>query len=120
MNHPPKTILFKLLTRKLAVIILIASSAAGAFATLGDGKVKSNKAKRSLLSDKTSVKAGTFSLKSGYSYRGNTVINSRTQKYVNLNTVVSYQRGHTSYVLPMKKKVILDKVTFNPNAATRN
>jgi hypothetical protein len=66
------------------------------------------------------VKAGTFSLKSGYTYRGSHVINSKNQKYINLNTVVSYQRGHTTYVLPMKKKVILDKVTFNPNASTRN
>jgi hypothetical protein len=120
MNHSPKAILLRILSRKLAVIILMAGSAAAAFATLGDGKIKSDRSKRSLLSDKTSVKAGTFSLKSGYTYRGTQVINARKPQYVNMNTMVSYQRGHTSYVLPMKKKVMLDKVTFNPNASTRN
>jgi len=31
-----------------------------------------------------------------------------------LNTVVTYQKGNATYVLPLKRKVLLDKVKFNP------
>lgn len=120
MNHPRMTILFNMLRKKLAVVVLITLSAAGAFATLGDGKTKTSKSKSSLLSDKTVVSKGTLSLRSGYNYRGSQVLNTKTPKYINLNTPVTYQKGHTTYTVPLKKKVVLDKVTFNPNAATRN
>ncbi len=41
-------------------------------------------------------------------------------RYINLNTVITYQKGNTTYIMPLKKKVLLDKITFNPNPATRN
>jgi hypothetical protein len=113
-------VVLKVLSRKLAVILLIAVSAVAAFATLGDGRSHADKSKSSLLSSKAVVNPGYFSLKSGYTYRGNQVINTQSEKYISLNTVVTYQKGHTTYILPLKKKVMLDKVTFNPNAATRH
>ena len=92
----------------------------GAFATLGDGKSKNGNSSRSLLSDKTPLTPGTFSLQSGYSFRGNQVINTQEDKYITLNTYATYQQGRTTYVMPLKKKVVLNgKITFNPNAATR-
>lgn len=106
--------------RKFAVIVIIAISAATAFATLGDGKVKSSKRHDSLLSDKKLAIPKSFSLKSGYTFRGSQVINTQAEKYINLNTVVTFQKGHTTYILPLRKKVLLDKVTFNPNADTRS
>ena len=93
--------------------------AATAFATLGDGKTKSNRSNHGLLSDKSSLAPGSFSLKSGYQFRGNQVISQKRDSYISLNMVVSYQKGHTTYVLPLKKKV-LSQITFNPNASTRN
>jgi hypothetical protein len=30
-----------------------------------------------------------------------------------MSTVVSYQKGHTTYVLPLKKKVILENVKID-------
>jgi len=113
------SILCKFLRRKLAVILLIAVSAVTAFATLGDGKIKYDRAKGSLLSNKTKLNSHSFSLKSGYTFRGNQVINTKNEKYISLNTVITYQRGNTTYILPLKKKVILDKITFNPNTASR-
>lgn len=99
----------------------MAITAAGAFATLGDGKGRTSKpVKKSLLSTKSSMKPGSFTLRSGYNYRGIQVINTQTDKFINLNTVVTYQNGHTTYIVPLKKKVVLnDKIVFNPNAATR-
>jgi hypothetical protein len=112
MSHPKLTIL-RILSRKLSVILLLVVSAA-AYATLGDGKSKSELPKSSLLSNKTSLKPGSFSLKSGYSYRGNQVINNNTEKrFIRLNTVVTIQKGGTSFIVPLKKKAILGKVKID-------
>jgi len=102
----------RFLAKKLAVVLLVAVSAAGAFATLGDGKKKAAiTPKGSLLSDRTSGSNGFFTLKSGYTYKGNQVLNSSAdKKYISLNTVVTVQRGNTTYVVPLKKKAVIDKV----------
>jgi len=103
------------------MLAALAAITCGAFATLGDGKSKNGKSSRPLLSVKTSVNPGFFSLQSGYRFRGNQVINTQEEKYINLNTFVTYHQGRTTYIMPLKKKVILNgKITFNPNAATRN
>jgi hypothetical protein len=91
-----------------------------AFATLGEGKKGGSDKARKLLSTRTSIKPRSFSLRSGYNFRGNQVINYESNRYINLNTTVTYQQGHISYTIPVRKKVILNnKITFNPNAATR-
>lgn len=118
MNHPTLTLLWKIVSRKLAIIILIGVSAITAFATLGDGKIKPSSAPKSLLSSRTYQ--GGFSLKSGYTFRGSQVINTQSERYINLNTTVTCQRGRTTYILPLKKKVLLDKITFNPNVNSRS
>jgi hypothetical protein len=113
MNHPKLTIL-RIISRKLAIVSLLAVSAAGAFATLGDGKSKSGLPHSSILSNKATIKPGSFSLRSGYSYRGNQVINTQSQKkYINLNTVVTLQKGNTTFIVPLKKKVLFDKVKID-------
>ncbi|HMK26147.1 MAG TPA: hypothetical protein VK483_08965 [Chitinophagaceae bacterium] len=113
MNHPKLT-LVRILSRKLAVILLLVVSAAGAYATLGDGKSKSTAHKSPLLSNRTSLKPGLFSLKSGYSYRGNNVITNNSEKrYIRLNTVVTVQKGNISYIVPLKKKAILQNVKID-------
>ena len=113
--------IYKILRGCSAMILLLAITV-GAFATLGDGKSKdTNPAKKkALLSIKTPLKPGSFSLKSGYTFRGSQVINTQNTSYINLNTIATYQKGHTTYIVPLNKKVILnDKIVFNPNAATR-
>lgn len=105
-----------LLKKKIATAVLITASVA-AFATIGDGGSKSGskKGQKSTYSSKFSYSAKNFSLRSGYNYKGNTILNNQnTQKFIVLNTSVTYQKGSTAYVMPLKKKVILDKVTFNP------
>jgi hypothetical protein len=110
MNHPKLTIFWRVLGRKLAVMLLMAVSAVASFATLGEGNKKSGRTTSSLLSSKT-TKPGAFTLKSGYTYRGNQVINSQvTKKYISLNTTVTYQKGNTTYIVPLKKKVALSNV----------
>src|SRR5262245_25920276 len=96
------------LSRKLAILALLAVSTIGAFATLGDGKSKNNNSgKSSLLSIKSSYRPGYFQLTPGYVLRGSQVINTQEKeaRYIDLKTTVTYQNGHTSYIVPLKKKV---------------
>jgi hypothetical protein len=106
--------------RKLVALLLLGGLTIASFATLGDGKVVKGKTHK-VLSTKATDKAKSFSLRSGYNFRGQQVINFQENRYVNLNTNVTYQQGRTVYSIPLKKKLILNnKVTFNPNSATRN
>ncbi|MBS1631284.1 MAG: hypothetical protein JST10_01795, partial [Bacteroidetes bacterium] len=101
-------ILLNMLGKKLTVLVLLAVTAGAAFATLGDGKAKTKKSKKSLLSSKMALTPGTFSLKSGYSFRGSEVIAFEKDRYININTVITYQKGNSTYILPLKKKLLLD------------
>ena len=107
--------------KKVAILLLLATTTVATFAMLGTpGRGKKGNATQSLLSNRNSTYNGAFSLQSGYTYRGSQVINTQENKYINLNTMVSYQKGHTTYTMPLKKKVAMNgRVTFNPNAATR-
>jgi hypothetical protein len=97
----------RIIKRKLVTAVLVTVSLA-AFATLGDGGKKGPSTETVI----NRLNAKTFSLKTGYNYRANTVFT--TTKFITLNTVVTYQKGNATYVLPLKKKVILDKIRFNP------
>lgn len=102
--------------RKLVTAIFITASLV-TFAALGDGKKDDSKrTQKSLLSNKTNpYNFKSFSLKSRYNYRGSNVLNiSQQNNYITVNTVATYQKGNTTYILPMKKKVLLDKIKFNP------
>lgn len=104
-----RKLLFRLLTRKAVTLVLIGISAYAAFATLGDGKSKGKK--RSLLNNKTVVTPGKFSLKSGYQYRGSQVINqSKNNNSITLNSVVTYQKGRMTYIVPLKTTVLTQKI----------
>jgi hypothetical protein len=109
------------LKRKLATTLLIGVSIA-AFATLGEGGKKNATLKdRNLLSLRSApLNYKNFSLKSGSSFRTNTFLNNESsEKVIMLNTVMTYQKGNATYILPLKKKLLLGKVTFKPMAPQR-
>ena len=106
----------RLLKRKLVTAVLISVSLA-AFATLGDGGGSKKNVRN--------FNSKNFSLKSTYNYRGSNIFsnpctntNNCATKFITLNTVVTYQKGNSTYILPMKRKILLEKVKFNP-APTR-
>ena len=113
MNYS-KLIILRVSGRKLAGVLFIALSAITSYATLGDGNKKSTLPKTLLLSSKTN-KPGSFSLRSGYAFRGNSVLNTQqpAKRYINLNTTVTYQRGNTTYIVPLKKKIILSNIKID-------
>ncbi len=104
--------------RRIATVSLLAVYAFSAFAVLGDGKGRDPK-NHSLLSNYgITVVPGSFSLKSGYTYRGSQVINyDKPNRYINLNTVLTYQKGNTTYIIPVKKKIL---ITTRTNGFTIN
>jgi hypothetical protein len=112
----PSTSIFKhFIRRKLVTSLFIVASVA-AFATLGEGGDKGLQQSKKLLSSKPGLhNFKDFTLKSHYNWRGNNVF-SRTQeaKYITLNNVISLLKGNSTYILPMKRKVLLDKIKFNP------
>ncbi|MBD0279852.1 MAG: hypothetical protein ICV81_18090 [Flavisolibacter sp.] len=108
-----------LLKRKIATAVLITASIA-AFATLGDGGKKESRSKTFFGSKTYHYNFRTFSLKSGFNYRGATIITPEKQeKFIMLNTVVTYEKGNTTYLLPIKRKILLDKVKFSPTFTPR-
>jgi|SRR5215203_1670855 len=98
----------RLLKRKIATAALVTVSLA-AFATLGDGRKKGQK------NSPFSLNSKNFSLRSNYNYKSDHLFNSAPQKqFIMLNTVATYQKGNATYVLPLKKKVLVEKIRFNP------
>jgi len=101
----------RLLKRKMATVVLVSASIV-TFAALGDDGGRKG-LRNPTVAEKLNAK--TFSLRSGYNYTSNNLFTStHNSRYIVLNTVVTYQKGNATYILPLKKKVLLDKVTFNP------
>lgn len=98
-----------------AVLVFFGLSAFASFATLGDGKTRKLTADKPLLS-RTTSRTTNFSLKSGYDFRGSQVIRtdvSNSMKVLDLNTVMTYQQGGATYVMPVRKKVSVNLGTQN-------
>lgn len=101
----------RLLKRKLVTALFISASIAS-FATLGDGNKKS--AKNSVIVYNYSK---TFSLKSNFNFKCNELFNEPESKhFIMINAAVTYQQGNAAIVMPLKKKILLEKVTFKPTS----
>jgi len=49
-----------------------------------------------------------FNLRSGLKYRGNTVLNKQQiGSSIFTNSIISYQKGNTIYIVPYKQKVLI-------------
>lgn len=98
----------RVILRKLATLVLVTASIA-AFASLGDGGKSGSKNTSFTLSSRP------FTLRSGYNYRGNLIFTRPvSNKFIVVNTDITYQKGNTTYIMPLKKKVFLDKIKLNP------
>lgn len=99
-----------LLTSRAIALALLLCLGVAAYATLGDGKKRQSSATRKLLSGRTLGFDGTLSLRSGYNFRGNTVLAPEQQRVIRLNTDVTMQVGKNTFTLPLRKNVFVDKV----------
>ena len=107
----------RIILRKVSTILLISCTAIGSFAALGDGKMKKTEKEKHLLSFKnTGNSLNGFSLKSGYQYRGSQILTEQNEdNFFMINTNITYQKGNATYIMPLKKKVLLEKVKFSIN-----
>jgi hypothetical protein len=108
-------IISSIIKKKVTTAVLLTASIA-AFATFGEGGRK-DRGHRLLSHKAPYYTAKSFSLKSNYNYRGSQVLTNCSNRYIILNTNITYQKGNNTYILPLKRKVLLDKVTFNPTSA---
>lgn len=99
----------RLLKRKIATLVLVSASVA-AFATLGDDGGKKSKKDLSFVP----FTAKNFSLRSNYNYKSKNLFSLPEKKeFIMLNPVVTFQKGNTAYVMPLKKMPLLGKITFS-------
>jgi len=96
---------------------IVSSAASEVSITENFGKDKPKKGISSENSENT--KLNHFSLGSQMSFKGEKVINNNTN-YFNFNTSITYQKGQNSYIVPFKKKVVINRITFNPNELLRS
>lgn len=117
MYKPKLTILRKLASKKAAIVALFTMSAVISFATLGDGRKRANTGSGVLV--KSNYKPGAVSLRSNYTYRGSTVLNTNNfnaeRKVIRLNSAVTLQKGNNSIIVPLKKSVVVSRITFGVN-----
>ena len=101
----------RLFKRKMATLLLVSAWVA-AFATLGDdGGKHAHRTTSSVIG----YTARNFSLRSNYNYRSNQLfVQPERKEFIMLNPVVTYQKGNTAYVLPLKKMPLMGKITFAP------
>jgi hypothetical protein len=89
----------------VAIIVALAGNA-----SLGLGKKKSSLGSKKLLSAKVIGFNGNFSLKSGYSFRGNTVLETKSPQVIELNTEVTAKKGKFILTIPLRKQVLVNSI----------
>ncbi|HMR84919.1 MAG TPA: hypothetical protein PKE30_17355 [Niabella sp.] len=110
-----KAIFFNLL------FIFSLSAAAYAEGEVAAENLSKEKPKSFSLDNKPGAQLHSFSLRSGMYFKGENLINTEAasgKTYSNNN--LSFEKSQNSYLLPSKKKAILNKITFNPNELLRN
>ena len=90
--------------KKTLISCAMIGAVALAVASSGGGKKKSSEP---LLPSYTPIRTTTgFTLKAGPSYAGSQILSTeRTNNFIRYSTVVTYQKGSTTYILPQQVKV---------------
>jgi len=103
--HIVKEVVQKTMLLSLATLIVVNS-----FASLGLGKKGGAAAGKKLLSAKVISYNGSFSLKSGYAFRGNLVLDNTTPRVIQINTDVVTRKGNYELSIPLRKTTLVNKV----------
>jgi hypothetical protein len=104
----PATIEWRKLMRKLLVsTILLAVVGLTSASKGGGGDKKAGSNSNSLKTDFTPIRTTSgFTLKMGPSFSGSVLLSTEKKgNYVSFNTLVTYQKGNTTYIMPYQYKV---------------
>jgi len=115
-----RTKILSLLLRKFAISTLLVAVTVLAVASIGGGRNKAKPA--SLKPGFTPIKTSKgFTLKSGPSYRGSIILKeSRFSNYISYKSLVTYQKGNTTFILPNKYNVSIQPNTRKSNLQMLN
>jgi hypothetical protein len=99
-------------TKRLLILAVLFGSANVVLADRGFGKRNKSKAILNVNTSNTSLRnAIAFNLKSGLSYRGTLLTSTVRVNSGFMNTsLVTYQKGNTTYIIPYKNKIIMPDV----------
>jgi hypothetical protein len=97
-----------------AIVVLFCFVALVAIADRG-GFGRKNKIHFNIITLNTLKNSVALNLKSGLNYKGNTVLHhQQAGNSIFTNSIVSYQKGNTIYLLPYKHRVLIQ--SFSPSS----
>jgi hypothetical protein len=104
--------------RKLLVSTLLIPVVGLAFASMGGGGEKKS-AKDTLKTNFTPIRTTNgFTLKAGPSLTANYALGTeKTRNYVSFNTLITYQKGNSVYVMPYHYKINTSMYLDNTNSS---
>ncbi len=91
--------------RVAAIIAMLVGITVFTFASIGGGR---NKSKNNFVKEEfTPIRTSHgFTLRSGAQYRGSMIVREvKTSNHVTYNSLVTFQKGNTTYILPNKHKL---------------
>lgn len=96
------------ISRTLLLLAILTGQMFTSFADRGIGK-KKNKVVLNIKAPASFNAALNFNLKNGLRYTG-TLLNAPVLSTNSFNTIVTYQKGNSIYVMPYKQKVLVTEV----------
>ena len=102
--------MFNIIQKTLIVSVLL-STAFSALADRGIGKKAKNKVTLNITTVSTLRSSISYNLRTGLTYKGSVQTNNVFSKgSIMNNTIVTYQKGNTVYIIPYKQKVVIPDV----------
>ena len=99
------------LSKILLVAVVLFSTTLSVLADRGIGKKSKSKVTLNISTPTTLRNSVSLNLRSGLRYTGSSLLNQSTLgNTMIINTLVSYQKGNTIYIIPYKQKVIMPEV----------
>jgi len=99
----------KQITKSIFISAILAGVALVSFADRGIRKKA--KARVTLNVPQNNFRQQIFDVNSGLRYKGSLLVrNTPEQSYLTTNTLVTYQKGNTVYILPYKQKVLVPEM----------
>jgi hypothetical protein len=101
----------KIIKTSILAVVLV-STAHTALADRGIGKKAKNKVTLNIGSNYSTIRNSLFSnLKNGLTYRGSILVKKQfSANSVYNNTLVTFQKGNTIYVIPYKNRIVMPEI----------
>ena len=98
-------------TKKLLAVTILFSVVAEALADRGVGRKNKSKATLNITNPANIKNSLAFNIKTGLSYKGSLLNSKKTiGNSVMSNTLVTFQKGNTTYIIPYKTKLTVPDI----------